>query len=49
MRVLIEIGYRIGLPDTLLHVWLRTGSATLHWSSPLDVMCKRCVQATSGR
>jgi hypothetical protein len=38
MRILIEIGYRIGLPEARLHEWLRTGYATLHWRSPLDAM-----------
>ena len=38
MRILIEIGHRIGLPQRLLHDWLRTPSPTLGWLTPLDVM-----------
>lgn len=38
MRILIEIGYRIGLPASELGEWLRTGSPVLNWKSPLDVM-----------
>lgn len=38
MRILIEIGYRIGLAEDLLHDWLRTPSPTLEWLTPLDVM-----------
>ena len=38
MRILIEIGYRIGLPGGDLHDWLRTPTPTLGWLAPLDVM-----------
>ena len=38
MRIMIEIGYRIGLHDTLLYAWLRTPSPTLDWLTPIDVM-----------
>jgi hypothetical protein len=38
MRILIEVGYRIGLPGTEIHDWLRTASKTLGWLTPLDVM-----------
>ena len=38
MRILIEIGYRIGLAECLLHDWLRMPTPTLGWLSPLDAM-----------
>ena len=38
MRILIEIGYRISLPDSELHDWLRTATQALGWLSPLDLM-----------
>lgn len=38
MRILIEIGYRIGLPREVLHDWPRSPSPTLGWLTPLDVM-----------
>lgn len=38
MRIMIEVGYRIGLPTDLLHDWLRTASPVLGWLSPLDAM-----------
>lgn len=38
MRIQIEIGYRIGLPEDLLHDWLRDPNQTLAWLTPLDVM-----------
>lgn len=38
MRILIEVGYRIGLAECLLHDWLRTPDVTLGWLSPLDAM-----------
>lgn len=38
MRILIEVGYRIGLPEDLLHDWLRTPTPTLGWLTPLDAM-----------
>lgn len=38
MRILIAIGYRIGLAECLLHDWLRAPTPTLGWLSPLDAM-----------
>lgn len=38
MRILIEVGHRIGLPGTELHDWLRTPVRYLGWLTPLDVM-----------
>ncbi|SEL80854.1 Protein of unknown function [Sphingomonas palmae] len=38
MRILIEVGYRIGLAEMLLQDWLRTSTPTLGWLTPLDVM-----------
>lgn len=38
MRILVQIGYRIGLAECLLHDWLRTPSPTLGWLTPLDAM-----------
>lgn len=38
MRILIEVGYRIGLAECLLHDWLRQPTKTLRWLSPLDAM-----------
>lgn len=44
MRILIEIGYRVGLREADLHDWLRTPSRTLHWLTPLDVMSGTMAQ-----
>jgi hypothetical protein len=38
MRVLIAVGYRIGMPEDMLHDWLRTPTKTLGWLTPLDAM-----------
>lgn len=38
MRILIEVGHRIGLPRAELHDWLRAPVVTLGWLTPLDVM-----------
>lgn len=38
MRILIEVGYRISLPEAELRDWLRTATQALGWLSPLDVM-----------
>ncbi len=38
MRIQIEIGYRIGMPEDMLRDWLRTASPVLGWLTPLDVM-----------
>lgn len=38
MRILIEIGYRIGMPECMLDDWLRTASPTLGYLTPLEVM-----------
>lgn len=38
MRILIEIGYRVGLPDSTLQDWLRTPTETLGFLTPLDAM-----------
>lgn len=38
MRILIEVGYRIGLADCLLDDWLRTSSPTLGGLTPLEAM-----------
>lgn len=38
MRILVEVGYRLALPEAELHDWLRTATKALGWLSPLDVM-----------
>lgn len=38
MRILIEVGYRIGLPEEALHDWLRTPIRPLGWQTPLELM-----------
>jgi hypothetical protein len=38
MRILIQVGHRVGIPGPKLHDWLRSPVATLGWLTPLDVM-----------
>jgi hypothetical protein len=38
MRILIEIGYRIGLREPDLRDWLRAPMIALGWLAPLDAM-----------
>lgn len=38
MRILIEIGYRIGLKEPDLRDWLRAPMITLGWLAPFDAM-----------
>ncbi len=49
MRILIEIGYRIGLKESDLRDWLRVPMITLGWLAPLDAMSRsladlRCIR-----
>lgn len=40
MQLLIEIGYRIRVPDESLYEWLRTARCDLGWLTPLDAMSR---------
>ena len=38
MRLMIEIGYRVSMPEDLVRDWLRTPVPALGWLAPIDAM-----------